>query len=63
MGYIEEISTELRQRLSQETNPEELITYVIEKILESYKNGIKAAKRTMGKSKATKPYNKTYGKS
>lgn len=63
MGYIEEIVAELRQRLSQETDVEELVKYVIEKVLESYKNGIKMAKRTTGKGKAAKPYNKTYGKS
>lgn len=44
MGYIQEIEKDLKERLVdlEEERQREVIKYVKEKILESYRNGIKA---------------------
>ena len=46
MGYIQDLDIELQKRLAdlEEDRQKELIRFVKEKILESYRNGIMSAK-------------------
>jgi len=56
MGYIQEIEEELKTRLADlgEREQKEVIRFVKEKILESYRNGIMSAKLTAADKEATK---------
>lgn len=50
MGYLNDFEQDLRDRVSathpgDETKVEELVKFVKEKILDSYRNGAKAAKK------------------
>ena len=50
MNYLDKTEEELRELLSDETDPEKwadtVLRFVRDKILESYKNGLAAAKRS-----------------
>ena len=54
MGYLQEFESELAARLADlgESEQKEVIRFVKEKVLESYKNGLKAPKRTGAGNKA-----------
>ena len=56
MGYIQEIEEELQTRLAnlEEREQKEVIRFVKEKILESYKNGIAYAKPADAGKEATR---------
>lgn len=56
MGYLQEFEQELKARLAnlEEREQKDVIRFVKEKILESYRNGIMSAKLTAADKEATK---------
>jgi|GEM_PF-1389244 len=60
MGYIQDLEKELREELGH-MDAEQLIKYFKDKILESYRNGLKAGKATRGSRRAAQPKAEIYG--
>jgi hypothetical protein len=51
MGYIEDLEKELEEKLDNGMEREELIKFLKDKVLESYRNGLKAQKQSKPKSR------------
>jgi len=60
MGYIQDLEKELREQLGQ-MDAEQLIKYFKEKVLESYRNGMKAGKATRGSRRTARPQAESHG--
>ena len=54
MGYIQDLEKELREELGH-MDAEQLVKYFKDKVLESYRNGLKAGKATRGSRRASTP--------
>ena len=65
MSYLDDVEKDLRDILDTSAEPEaqkrtdEIVKFVREKLLESYKNGAQAARKQMGKTPTLKQKSQT----
>jgi hypothetical protein len=61
MSYISEFETELERKLKSSETGEEIVRWVSEKILESYKNGLAAGEKGVQVIRKGKSRGRSYG--